>query len=388
MRILSGVEREIIVTADQAKLLNLITERAVQITTADRGEIRLLDPITDELVSKARFVIDSTKEQPQCESVDETLGRWVADQGRSILVGDLTADRRTAAGAHSSGAVLSVPLVARDRQVIGVLTMASHRSHAFEQQHQRMLEALANQTVVAIQNVQAQEHLLAAERIATLGDLAGPLMHKLKDNFGLILWWAQEILNEGDETSRSKASRILDRMQALRVHADMLKIWSNEKPQTLDLRQIIKSALAESSVPHEKMFTSTVLPPDLPLVLGTAQILKDLVQNLIQNAKEAMPKGGTLAIEGQRVERRGKLWAIVTVRDNGPGIPEQDQEKIFQSDYSTKPGSGGGFGLWWARLYVHRLGGRLTVESQPGEGACFTIMLPARVEQIEQRTGD
>jgi signal transduction histidine kinase len=118
------------------------------------------------------------------------------------------------------------------------------------------------------------------------------------------------------------------------------------------------------------------IPRDLPQVSGGAQQLVEIFVNLIQNAVDAMPEGGTLLIGGECVQREGQRWVVIWVHDTGVGIAEGDLKKIFQRSYGRKE-HGLGFGLWWTQTYLERLDGQVMVESQLGKQTRFTVMLPA-----------
>jgi signal transduction histidine kinase len=103
----------------------------------------------------------------------------------------------------------------------------------------------------------------------------------------------------------------------------------------------------------------------------------DILRNLIENAINAMPKGGIITL---RARNDGRCVAL-EVSDTGEGIPLHLQPEIFELFYSTKGSSG--FGLWSARNNAYKNGGDLKVDSQPGHGATFTLLLPRAGRNIE-----
>jgi len=112
---------------------------------------------------------------------------------------------------------------------------------------------------------------------------------------------------------------------------------------------------------------------DLPPVMAGEPQLALVFFNLIENAVEALGESGWIRIEGAA----GPQDVILTVRDNGPGIPPEIQERIFELDFSTKRAPKKlGFGLWWVKLLIQRFGGEIRVESAPGQGTAFHIRLP------------
>jgi signal transduction histidine kinase len=113
-----------------------------------------------------------------------------------------------------------------------------------------------------------------------------------------------------------------------------------------------------------------------------ASTLRRAVLNLVQNALDAMPQGGTLTLAGQGTATQVQLH----VRDTGSGIPVAHLEEIFEPLYTTKP-EGTGLGLYIAQEIVAAHGGQLTVQSTAGQGATFTITLPrdARLDPTDLR---
>jgi len=99
--------------------------------------------------------------------------------------------------------------------------------------------------------------------------------------------------------------------------------------------------------------------------------LRQLILNLLQNAVEAMPGGGTVTVE---TGTEGNMLRI-DVRDTGPGIPPEVRPKIFSAFFTTKP-EGLGLGLFSVKRIVHEYGGRIEMESEEGTGTCFTVLLP------------
>jgi two-component system NtrC family sensor kinase len=111
---------------------------------------------------------------------------------------------------------------------------------------------------------------------------------------------------------------------------------------------------------------------NLPPVTATPQ-LDEVFCNLMKNALDAMADaGGFLSV---RSRRRDERTIVVTVKDTGPGIPLRIREKIFRLGTTTKPG-GMGYGLWWSRTFLRRLGGDIAVESEEGRGCVLTVTLP------------
>jgi two-component system NtrC family sensor kinase len=122
---------------------------------------------------------------------------------------------------------------------------------------------------------------------------------------------------------------------------------------------------------------NTALAADLPWVSVDSNQMKQVLLNLVHNALQAMPSGGTLEVDTEVRANDHRDWIVVTVKDSGVGIYPQNQEKIFEPFYTTKAGAGGtGLGLSVTYGIVTDHGGTIEVESSPGSGSTFVVWLP------------
>lgn len=371
---------ELTVASNQEKLLNLVVRKAVQITSADLGTIRLLDPSGHLLSTKAKYPQSlATNDRRSRTNLEEGITGWVARTRQSELVNDVNTDERYQSYFVSTnvGSELCVPLLNEDN-LLGVLNVESHQMGAFNRRHLWMLKNLAYYAVIAIQNVRNKERLVRLRTIATFNDLAGQLVHLTNNNVGALRIYAHRIAEVNNSHAQENALEILSLVEEILDKADAMSKWIEERGQRQPINpcQIITSALAQVSIPLT-VSQSIALPNDLPQVLGGEQQLISVFVNLAQNAIDAMPQGGTIYISGEYKQQGADQWIYVCVQDTGMGIAEENMERIFQYGYSTRKGGGGmGFGLWWTQGYIEELGGFLTVDSRLGEGAMFTVLLP------------
>ncbi len=129
------------------------------------------------------------------------------------------------------------------------------------------------------------------------------------------------------------------------------------------------------------MLKALAIPPDCPTVIGSDTRLSQAIAELIKNAIVYTPEGGTVTL-GVRIEERDDPWVTITVRDDGPGIPPEEYGQLFDPFFRgeaarTADIPGTGLGLAIVKEIVEQHGGTVTVESAPGEGAAFTLWLPA-----------
>ena len=152
---------------------------------------------------------------------------------------------------------------------------------------------------------------------------------------------------------------------------------SESKVEPLDLADVVKNTLALShNQLHLKGVRATLqVAPHLPLVHGDSQQLSQVVLNLVLNAVDASPKGGTIEVSVDRA--KDENFVEIRVRDHGTGIPSHILPSIFDPFFTTKPkGKGVGLGLSICKGILSRHGGELTVETEVGKGATFSVQLP------------
>jgi signal transduction histidine kinase len=127
------------------------------------------------------------------------------------------------------------------------------------------------------------------------------------------------------------------------------------------------------------------LPANLPPVLGDPHQVDQIFNNLIKNAWEALDGNPAPSITVGARKDSDPRYVLISIQDNGPGIPPEVQEKIWVSFFTTKGGRGGtGLGLSACMEIVRQNGGRIWVESQAGKGATFFVLLPATSSQTEE----
>jgi signal transduction histidine kinase len=139
-----------------------------------------------------------------------------------------------------------------------------------------------------------------------------------------------------------------------------------------DIRLVIAEALSSSKLPENIKIVSDV-SSDLARFTGDSDFLKRIMCNLVLNAAQAMPNGGTLTIQAHKELQTADV--VLTVEDTGVGIADDVKEKMFTPMFTTKS-KGQGFGLAVIKRIVEALGGNISYESQVGKGTKFTVRLP------------
>ena len=220
--------------------------------------------------------------------------------------------------------------------------------------------------------------------LAALGEMAATVAHEIRNPLGGIASFANLLerdLAPGDP-SRRLVGRIVEGVARLnRIVSSLLSYTRplNLNTRPVDLAQAVEEAAAYFEVDSGGRSPGVTIRRDFP---GTACIcrldgerFRQVVLNLLLNAAQAMPGGGTIDLRITAEAREDGDRALVEVRDTGAGIADEVRGKLFTPFFTTKQ-DGTGLGLVTSRKIVEAHGGRLTVDSAPGEGACFTIALP------------
>ncbi len=275
-------------------------------------------------------------------------------------------------------------------RMLGVMTIYGPAAESGQSDWDRkVLACLAYYAVLAIQNAAhqealktAQEQRAVAETFAAVGDIAANLLHQLNNKIGAIPVRVQGI--------EDKCEALVASDRYLATNLDEIERSASEAMEAVraNLSQLRPIQLAEVSVAEcvHAALDEIHLPPGiridlreleaLPAALAGQRGLTWVFANLLQNAAEALGGQGVITIAGVALEN----LVEVTVADDGPGIAPELHERIFEWNYSGhKPSrsSGLGFGLWWVKTLMARLGGTVTVESDGCCGTVFRLRLPS-----------
>jgi len=248
------------------------------------------------------------------------------------------------------------------------------------------------------------ERLQRAEKMEALGTLAGGVAHDLNNVLGIVVGYAELLLDDADQASplRPGLTNIMEGgQQAAAIVQDLLTLARRGVPgrKILNLNKIITDG--QHSPEFEKLASyhgsvriTTDLEPDLLNVSGSSVHLGKTLFNLVSNASEAMPNGGAVTIRtaNQYIDRpiqgydeiREGDYAVLSVSDTGDGIPEADLKRIFEPFYTKKvmgrSGTGLGLAVVWGTVKDHS--GYVNVQSEEGRGSTFTLYFPVTREDI------
>lgn len=225
-----------------------------------------------------------------------------------------------------------------------------------------------------------QEHLIRAERLAAVGQLAAGVSHEIDNPVGIILGYAELLLEDlaPEDPRREDLQAIIAECQRCRRITGSLLGLARSTPvqhEPLDLADLVRETL--TSLQPQKLFRDIecrlTVAGGLPSLVGDADRLRQVLVNLLVNGAQALGGKGKIEVT---LERQGAVL-VLRICDDGPGIGVELRERIFEPFFSTKPsGEGTGLGLPVCRKLVEEHGGSLTLEQAAGSGACFRMQLP------------
>ncbi len=269
--------------------------------------------------------------------------------------------------------------------VIGFLTgflsqQAQTQTLRYQRAAERLEESYTKLRQQADQILEIEENLRRVDRLSALGELSAGMAHEIRNPLGSIRGTA-EILQDGipESDPRYEFTRILikevDRLN--RVVQDFLNFARPPmmEQESVNLEQSIDEVLLLVRPQLQKSAVAVDFSPSLvPPIRGQSEQLRQIFLNLILNALQAMPGGGTLRI----VTRAQDGVAQVQLRDTGQGIAPEHLEKVFNPFFTTRS-EGTGLGLAITHRLMQGHGGRIEVTSRPGEGTTFTLNFPLPV---------
>ena len=245
----------------------------------------------------------------------------------------------------------------------------------------------------------AEEQLRVAQRLEAVGRLAGGIAHDFNNLLVVILGFADLALDRlgPDDHSRADLEQICRAGERAAELIRQLLAFSRRqllKPEVIDLSEIVRGVETMlRRVGGESVTFETALRGDLPPVLADPGQIEQVLMNLVVNACQAMPDGGTLTIRtSERRGSDGRTLVVLQVQDTGHGMDEATRAQIFEPFFTTKPqGQGTGLGLSTVYGIVQQSGGAIVVDTALGQGTTFTVTLPADTSgaaPVERLTAD
>lgn len=386
-RMLTEISRALTYTLDIEDVLRLAADRAAELLDSERALLMLADD--DGLLRvRASLGIQDTDLERFREPLDETLIRRL----QGLL------------GAALPECFLGVPMVV-DGRVTGLLAVVRPEGQPCTEEDEWLLSAVADQVAVALENARLQEEV-RREREQHTRAVAGAgeaeeaseralatLSHDVRSPLNAIDSYAELIEMEifGPVTDRQREA--LGRIRLSGRH--LLAVLENVLEMTRLSAGVIRvrtTAISPDSVIGEAMLmvqpvaagkdqTLTVDEGTGVVIDADANRLRQVLVNLMGNAVKYSPRGGTISISVSTRTIGDRTWGAISVEDDGPGIPREKRQAIFQPYYRLPSAAadapeGLGLGLAISRELIRQMGGDIDLADGPRGGCVFTIRLP------------
>ncbi len=228
---------------------------------------------------------------------------------------------------------------------------------------------------------EAQLQLMQSEKLAAMGRLTSQIAHELNNPIYGIMNTLELLKTEIPQESKRRRVLEMSLSETQRLSEMLRNMLRFSKPdeevqRAIDINELLEgiAIFMDKQMREENIDIEVRFEEEIPKVMGSANQLRQVLLNIIRNAKEAMPQGGILSLETVRENKR----VIIRIRDTGIGIPEEVRDKIFEAFFTTKhkvKGVGLGLSVCYGIIKDH--GGEIRVESEEGRGTTFSIILPA-----------
>lgn len=326
------------------------------------------------------------RSKPRPEQSRKDAPRWLLSDGQLLET-----------PGHEGEGIL-VPLLARTG-LAGTLVLGPvpRRRRPVNDAEARLVSVIAARAALALENHAYQKELIASERLAALGTMAGMLAHDFRGPMTVIRGYAETLLEPGVPATEvaARAALIVEATDRLaRMTSETLDFARGA--ERLALRPVSLGVfLAELAAGLEEELPGLKVAADFA-VESTRRVLLDVdklrraVSNIAANARDAMGGRGTLALRARlEAEGEGSLddeSLTVELADEGPGVPEEIRERVFEPFVTLGKKRGTGLGLAVARRFVEDHGGSLELlpsPEPPAHGACFRLSVPVAAAEAE-----
>ena len=356
----------------------LVFDADWRIVAASPGVSRLLSVEPSDLLGKdvseaVRMVLKPCFKDPAAYEASFDRVRSHQDE--------VLEEARETAGEHSQ--VLhrhSAPLFDQDGNLAGRVEVYSDITR------RREVEAAVRHAYEELKA--SQEQIVHTEKLRAIGETASGVAHDFNNTLGIILGNLQLLLRTVKDEAplaklRAAERAALDGMETVRRIQEFVRTRPQEPPEVLDLGALVsevvemmESEWRHTTRAHGRRVDVTLDLADGAFALGRPHEIREVLANVLLNAVQAMPEGGSIFVSAGRSESSG--W--VRIADTGVGMTEDVRRRIFEPFFTTRGVEGTGLGMSVAYGIVRRHEGSISVESEPGRGTAVTVCLPSPPE--------
>ena len=335
-------------------------------------------------------------------SATQVLIRWAEKANEAIVRSELIARRTQGDLADvlaGSGIELAVPLRMKEKTV-GLLTLGPRGDdRVYTDDDIALVVTLANQVAIALENARLYEEVRSsraqvhrASRLSAIGTLAAGVAHEIRNPLVAVRTFLQlvpERMNDPEFMTKFRALSLSEIDRITKLITQLLSFSrSHDRPMaSVNVKGVVEKIVDLLRLEAGKRSVQVELLDDepVPLVHGDAEQIEQVVLNVVLNAIQATPMESKVVVHIQTARTlTGEAQVRVEVTDQGPGIPPENLDALFTPFFTTKE-QGTGLGLAVAQQIMTEHGGSLEVVSPPGEGATFSITLPALADEDGKR---
>ena len=396
-------------TLDIQEILRLVLEGVTKNIGFDRARLYLINEKKNLLECKMAVGIDEERIKGitlPLDPGDSVVGRSIFEK-RPFIIPDASTDPRinpVLKEKFNLHSLVVVPLLAKEKALGAIAAdfvdpnknitkealesvmvfaqqagLAIHNAFMYQElkTFSQQMEEKIHKTTADLRETEAQ--LIRSEKLAALGQLAAGIAHEIRNpltSINILIHSLTENFPAEDshredlkviEEEIDRINEILDRFLRFAKPAPPLLERTEVAPIFEETLQLIRPRMEKQRVHIQKEFET------LPIILMDREQIKQVALNLLLNAVQAMPWGGTLMLRGQN--SKDGQWIKISIQDSGVGIPDEDMNKLFDPFFSTREG-GIGLGLSIAHRIIDQHHGKIEVESSLGKGTLFTLWLP------------
>ena len=357
---------------------NYILDREGKFLYANHAMLKAFHISLDELVGKSHYDLnfsDASDLHKTLKEITQTAIRGYGEVKYYLPLGEVRYFE-----------YVYTPVLDDDKNVQAVAS--TERDITSRKQAAEALRQSRDQLIVANSELETkvqetQLRYLHTKKLGDVGKLSASIAHELNNPLQAVMAFLKSLkmwtkLEEQDNKVLDSVIDEIDRIKRLTRNLGDLNRSSSGKKSAMDVNASIDSllVLCKSDFKHRRIATVVHYNEKLPHIQAVPDQIKQVILNLLRNAADACQTGGgMITIRTWREEER----VVVSIKDNGAGIPSEQMDLLFQPFHTTKPeGKGTGLGLSVSKDIVQNHNGQIHVESKPGEGSVFTVLLPIK----------
>ena len=410
LSILNSVSSVVLQSLDLDRILNETLDETLKVLGTDKGGIYLVDEQKNELVfSSHRGFSSEFIRGVESLKLGEGFAGYVVESNEPYFVEDVSKERRSTTLLIEKEGFRSFAMIPlkSEGKILGALNIVYHGYHKFTKREKDLLLAIANQIGIAIKNARLyeeikgayknlqsfQDQVIQSEKIRALGEMAGGVAHDFNNLLAAILGRTQLLLENTSEVESRKWLKIieqaaLDGAETIRKILEFSRTYKYKTFVKLDLNKLVEDAI-EITRPYwkDKSEVNGIkidLNPELAMTLpieGNASELREVITNLIINAVDAMPEGGTLNLKTEVKEG----WVVLSVKDSGSGMSEKTINNMFEPFFTTKGVGHTGLGMSTCNGIIKRHQGDILVNTREGQGTEIIVKIPVSVRSENKK---